>query len=87
MLINILNNDSLNNINFINDLYSTFKPIFKSVIFPIMQQRKIPLANILINDSENDFDKSISRLLGKLELHEKLEHELINHNKIKHQKI
>ena len=82
-----LNNDSLNNINFINDLYSTFKPIFKSVIFPIMQQRKIPLANILINDSENDFDKSISRLLGKLELHEKLEHELINHNKIKHQKI
>lgn len=70
----MIEESNLNDITFINNLYKEFKPIFKDIIFPIIQKKNTALTQLLSN--ELNIEIGLSHILGKFELKNKLEQHL-----------
>lgn len=73
-LFSMIEESNLNDITFINNLYKEFKPIFKDIIFPIIQKKNTALTQLLSN--ELNIEIGLSHILGKFELKNKLEQHL-----------
>lgn len=84
-IFNMLDDNQLNDIKFIQGLYITFKPIFKDIVFPIIQKRKTSLTKLLSN--ELDVEQGINHLLEKFDLKNKLENQFYTSQKQKGKKI
>ena len=65
--------EQYNNIDFLQKIYTTFKPIFKDVLLPILKQKKTIFSENCSTDA--DFEKSLRHVLDKLELKNKLEND------------
>lgn len=70
-IFSMIEDNHLNDIIFLQDLYKEFKPIFKDVVFPIIQNKKTVLTELLSN--EINIEKGLKHLLDKFELKDKLE--------------
>lgn len=84
-IFKMLDEKQLNDIFFIHQLYTTFKPIFKEIVFPIIKQRKTVLLEQLSN--ELSIEQGINHLLEKFDLKNKLENQLHHSIKLKSRKI
>lgn len=84
-IFKMLSDNQLNDIKFIHNLYTGFKPIFKEIVFPIIQKRKTALTNLLSN--ELNVEQGINHLLEKFDLKNKLEHQFQSLQKEKGKKI
>lgn len=86
LIFKMLEETQLNDIVFLQKLYQEFKPIFKDVVFPIIQTKKTILTELLSN--ELDIENGLTHLLGRFELKNKLENNLSNsHIKNRNKKI
>lgn len=84
-IFKMLDQKQLNDISFIQELYQSFKPIFKEIIFPIIQRKKTVLTEQLSN--EVSIEQGINHLLDKFDLKNKLENQLHHSIKQKNKKI
>lgn len=79
-IFTMLDEKSLNDIIFIKNLYENFRPIFKNVIFPILNRKKTILTDLLSN--EIDLEKGLVHLIERFDLKNKLEEKFDNSQSI-----
>lgn len=85
-IFKMLEDSQLNDIVFLQNLYQEFKPIFKDIVFPILQKKRTILTDLLSN--ELNIENGLNHLLDKFELKNKLENHLGTHQgKPKNKKI